>query len=192
MNSSTHRFPFLSKPAGVLFGAGLVALLPFFAMADSTPPATDKVAVAIVSTDETVRKELLELDQRLLANPKLEEALSNNLDRLTEASFLKNNPDVATLVKQQPGAVPALKAERHFLIHRYIARRARGPLLRPDVVALDKFLSAHLEIRKALDSEPSQIVEAKFLIAHPSLGGFFDEHPSLSSVLLEAPVPKKK
>jgi hypothetical protein len=155
------------------------------AAAEPTPPAAPKVAVPIVSSDEAVKKELMELDRVLDANPKFEEILRKNIDQLEQEAFRKNNPDIDVLIKQQPGIVLALKVERHFLIHRYVARRARGPLLRPDVLALDKFLTGHRDIRAALDNEPAQIVNANFLIAHPSLGEFFDQHPSLSTILLE-------
>lgn len=84
--------------------------------------------------------------------------------------------------------VKALKVERHFLIHRYEVRLARGPVLRPDIVALDKFLSAYADIRNALDKDPTQIVQGKFLIAHASLAEFFTQHPSLSTVLLAKPL----
>jgi hypothetical protein len=138
----------------------------------------------ILSADATVRQVLQELDRRLEESPAIEDALRTNLDRLTEESFLANHPKVEALLAAEPAIVPALKAERHFFIHRYVARRARGPLLRPDLVALDRFLAVHADIRGALDRRPSQIVEADFLIAHPSLADFFVKHPSLSTVLL--------
>ena len=56
--------------------------------------------------------------------------------------------------------------------------------MRPDILALDEFLSAHHDIRRALDNEPAQILEANFLMTHPGLGEFFDQHPNLSTVLL--------
>jgi hypothetical protein len=164
----------------------LASTVATLAAAGRTPPAAPEVAVPIISSDEAVQKELLELDRLLDAsNLKVEETLRQNIDQLGDEKFRKSNPDIDVLLKQRPGIVPALKIERHFLIHRYIARRARGPLLRADVVALDEFLIAHPDIRRALDHEPSQILEPDFLIAHPSLGEFFDQHPSLGTILLQ-------
>jgi hypothetical protein len=155
------------------------------AVAQPTPASGPQISVPIVSTDETVKKTLLELDRILDENPMFEEVLRNNIDRLNEEEFRKSNPEIDLLLQQKPEIVPALKVERHFLIHRYIVRRARGPLLRPDIVALDEFLAAHTDIRRVLDRDPSQIVEESFLDAHPSLGEFFTGHPDLSTILLE-------
>jgi hypothetical protein len=151
------------------------------------PPAApaEKNATPIITSDETVKKNLVELD-RLLDTPgsKLEEILRKNMDRIEEETVLKNIPELELVMKEQPWIVPTLKSERHFLLHRYIARRARSPLLRPDVIALDKFLAEHPDIRRPLNRDPSQIVDANFLIAHPSLADFFGQHPVLSTALL--------
>jgi hypothetical protein len=181
-------------PSSLLTALLLISAIARLGAADSPPSATTKVATPIVSSDETVQKNLANLDRLLdeSLNSKLEESLRKNIEQLEAKEFLQTNPDVALLIKQQPGVVPALKVERHFLIRRYLAHRARGPLLRPDVVALDKFLVAHPDIRKALENDPSQIVESKFLIAHPAVGDFFEQHPSLSSVLLEKRPSNKK
>ena len=180
------NFSFPAKPA--FFGA-LIALISAAATlnaAEVTPPAAPRSATPIISADETVQKNLVALDRLLdVSNPKLEEILRKNIDQLEAEEFRKANPEIDVVLKEQSWIVPALKMERHFLIHRYVAHRARGPLLRPDIVALDNFLSAHREIGRELDNDPSQILEASFLVAHPSLGKFFDQHPSLSTVLLE-------
>ncbi len=167
---------FLMLPAGVALQAAESA---------PAPAPAAKIAAPIVSSDEAVQKTLEKLDQTLEANPKFEEILRQNIDQLAEEGFRQSHPDVDVLLKQQPGIIPALKIERHFLIHRYVARRARGPVLHPDVVALDKFLTAHRDIRAALDQEPAQIMEPGFLIAHPSLADFFNQHPGLSTVLFQ-------
>jgi len=153
--------------------------------AEPVAPAEPKIAAVILSPDEAVQKELEELDRLLVVNPKFEEILRANIDRLEAEAFRKAFPDVDVLLTQKPGLVPALKMERHFLIHRYVLRRARGPLLRPDVLAFDKFLTVHADIRRELDRDPAQILDGKFLVAHPSLAEFFDQHPGLSTVLLE-------
>ena len=179
-------FSFPAKPA--FFGA-LVALISVVATlnaAEVTPSVAPRSATPIISSDTAVQKNLVALDRLLdTANPKLEETLRKNIDQLDAEGFRKTNPEIDVVLKEQPWIVPTLRMERHFLIHRYVAHRARGPLLRPDIVALDNFLSTHREIGRALDNDPSQIVEAGFLMAHPSLGKFFDQHPDLSTVLLE-------
>ena len=182
-------------PAGALLAAlTLSAADP--APAPGTPPA--KVPTPVISSDETVKKNLAELDRLLdIPGSKLEEILLKNMERIEEESAQKNIPELEMVMKEQPWIVPTLRAERHFLLNRYIARRARGPLLRPDVVALDKFLAEHRDIRRALNRNPSQIVESDFLIANPSLADFFTQHPNLSTVLLipqppRRPAPKAK
>lgn len=185
MNPSPRRLPFPSK-LGFMAVIALASTAATLATAEPTPPAAPEVTVPIVSSDEAVQKELRELDRLLdTSNLKVEETLRQNIDRLGDEKFRQSHPDIDVLLKQRPGIVPALKSERHFLIHRYVAHRARGPLLRADVVALDEFLDAHPEIRQALDREPSQILEPDFLMAHPSLGRFFDQHPSLGTILLK-------
>lgn len=168
----------------------LVALLAPIALL-SVSRAAEEVTVEvttpvpIVSADETVQRELLNLDRLLDTNPKLEEALRGNIDRLTDETFRKQNPDVDALIKRQPGIVRALRSERQFFVLRVVGRAARGKLLRKDIVDLDKFLATHDDVRAALVKKPSQIVQSEFLIAHPSFAKFMEEHPSLSTVLLQ-------
>jgi len=123
-----------------------------------------------------VQKALIDLDRTLESNAKLDQILRSNIDRLSDEDFRTNNPEVATLLTQKPEIVDALRIERHFLIHRYIAHIARGPLMRPDVIALDEFLALHRDIRKDLERDPSKILEDNFLIANPSLADFFGQH----------------
>lgn len=158
---------------------GLALALPLSA-ADSS-----SVEVPIISVDAGVQKDLQNLDRLLVTNPALEEKLRANVDQLTQEKFRVENPDIDALLKKQPGLVKALKSERHFFIHRYVARLATNKVMRKDAIALDDFLTAHPDIAKPLAKKPSQIVEADFLIAHPALAKFCETHPALSSVLLE-------
>lgn len=166
----------------------LLAAAPAAVAADSSASAE----VPIVSTDESVQKELLNLDRLLDTNPKLEEALRTNVDKLTQDTFRAQNPEVDALLKKQPGLVRALKTEQHFFVHRYVARYARAKVTRKDAIELDDFLTKHADIAKALQKKPSQIVEANFLIANPPLAKFFEAHPALSSVLLQRDAKKQK
>jgi hypothetical protein len=172
-------------PALILTVAGLTAF-PAFAAESAA------ASVPIVSSDEQVRQDLVALDAALEKNPKLEELLSANLDQLTQAAFRAKNPEVDALIKQRPGVVNALKAERHFLVHRAIARTGRAPLLRADAMKLDEFLNAHPEIAQPLDKRPRQIADPTFLTAHPALAQFLEQHPGLSTVLLEKAGTGKK
>lgn len=139
----------------------------------------------ILSTDEVVKKELIDLDKLLTGNPALEEKLRANVDRLTEETFRAQNPDVDNLLKVRPNLGKALKSEQHFLITRALARNAKAPMLRKDVAEFDKFLVRNPAVRKALEKSPRQITQPDFLIAHPALAKFLEEHPALSSVLLQ-------
>jgi len=176
-------FPSRLASLGVVIALASAAVL--LAADDPTPPAAPKARVLILSSDEAVQKNLQDLDQLLEANPKFEEILRNNVDQLEQAEFRRSNPDLDLVLQQKPGIVYALKVERHFLIHRSVVRLARGPVLRPDVLALDDFLAEHPAVRKALEKDPAQIVQSSFLIAHPNLADFFTAHPGLSTVLLE-------
>jgi len=156
-----------------------------FAVGAFAADPAPQIEVPIISMDEAVQKELINLDRLLDSNPKLEEKLRTNLDQLTLDTFRAQNPDVDALLKRQPGLVRALKSERHFFINRQVARLARAKVTRKDAVALDEFLTAHPDIAKELRKKPGQIVEGSFLIAHPPLARFFETHPALSSVLLQ-------
>jgi PAS domain-containing protein len=178
--------PSLRNSAFALASVLLQGVLTVVAPVTALSAAEAVPATPIISTDATVQKHLAELDRLLDASgAKLEEALRKNIERIETENLDKNPPELEVAFKEQPWIVPTLKAERHFLLHRYIARRARGPLLRPDVVALDKFLSEHADIRRALNKEPALIVDGKFLLANPGLAEFFGQHPSLSTVLLD-------
>ncbi len=151
------------------------------ARAAETAPAE----LPILSTDEVVKKELLDLDKLLASNPALEEKLRANVDRLTEGTFRAENPDVDNLLKVRPNLGRALKSEQNFFITRALARNAKAPMLKKDVAEFDKFLARNAEVRKALQKSPRQIMQPDFLIAHPALAKFLEEHPALSSVLLQ-------
>jgi hypothetical protein len=75
---------------------------------------------------------------------------------------------------------------------RAVGRLARGKLLRKDIVDLDKYLDTHDAVRDALQKRPNQIVQSDFLIAHPSLAKFMEDHPGLSTVLLERADQREK
>jgi hypothetical protein len=185
------------RRSGYFWSRVLVTLLtPLSALTSSfaADPAPVEAAspVPIISADATVQKELLNLDRLLETNPKLEETLRNNIDRLSDETFRKQNPEVDALIKRQPGVVRALKTEQHFFVFRVVGRLARGKALHKDMVDLDKFLVSHLAIRAALIKHPHQIVQSDFLIANPPLAKFMEAHPSLSTVLLQRADKKEK
>ena len=164
--------------------AALVALLPAVApLAGAETKAAPEVP--IISLDAKVQNDLANLDRLLASDPKLEEKLRANIDQLSQEKFLAENPDIGALVKKQPGLPKALKTERHYFIHRQVARLAANKVTRKDALALDEFLTAHPDISQALLKKPNLIVDANFLIANPSLAKFLETHPSLSSVLLK-------
>ena len=156
------------------------------------PTSIEKTEVPIISMDEAVQKELLKLNQVLDANPKLEEQLRANVDRLTDSVVRAQHPELDALLKRQPDLPKALKSEQHFFVHRQIARLGRAKVTRKDAVELDKFLTQHTDISKALRKNPGQIVSPEFLIAHPPLAKFLESHPALSSVLLKRNDGSKK
>ncbi len=164
-----------------LFASAALALVAAPLRAAETAPAE----LPILSTDDVVKKELLDLDKLLAGNPALEEKLRANVDRLTEDTFRAENPDIDNLLKVRPNLGRALKSEQHFLITRALARNAKAPMLKKDVVEFDKFLARNADVRKALQKSPRQITQPDFLIAHPALAKFLEEHPALSSVLLQ-------
>lgn len=178
MNLLLSVLPRLSFRAA-LCAASLLLAAGAARAADAAPEA------ASVSTDAAVQKELAELERALSTNSKLEETLRVNIDQLMSQSFRAQNPDVDALLKKQPGLANALKVDQQFLLRRAIARLARVKVTRPDALALDQFLKDHPDIRKALQKNPSQIVDSKFLMANPQLGRFLETHPVLSSVLLQ-------
>src|SRR4051812_3167365 len=91
----------------------IFAPLAFLTASFAADSATSEAQpVPIISADETVQKELLDLDRLLETNPKLEETLRNNMDRLTDDTFRKQNPEVDALIKRKPGMVRALRAEQ--------------------------------------------------------------------------------
>jgi len=183
MNSSTRCGPLFRFGAALLLAViGWVSAIRLGA--DETTLSPPPYPVPFVTSDVAVQKALIDLDRTLESNAKLDQILRSNIDRLSDEDFRTNNPEVATLLTQKPEIVDALRIERHFLIHRYIAHIAR-----------DEFLALHRDIRKDLERDPSKILEDNFLIANPSLADFFGQHPSLSSILLERrgdrPVPAK-
>lgn len=173
------------RPAVSIGSLAAMLLATSLSAAESTTPDSASVDIPIVSVDAAIQKELVSLDRLLETNPKLEETLRNNVDKLTEQTFRAQNPEVDALLKRQPGLVRALRTERHYFVHRAVARLARSKVTRQDAVALDEFLTAHPDIAKALQRRPGQIVEGEFLIAHPALANFFETHPALSSILLK-------
>jgi hypothetical protein len=180
MKSTVVRRPSFVSPRWLLAGVALALAVAPVRAAETAP-----VEVPILSTDETVKKELLDLDKLLASNPALEEKLRANVDRLTEATFRAENPDIDNLLKVRPNLGRALKSEQHFFITRALARNAKAPMLRKDVAEFDKFLARNADVRKALQKSPRQIMQPDFLIAHPALARFLEAHPALSSVLLQ-------
>jgi hypothetical protein len=186
----------LPRRSGFFWSAVFTALFAPLALLTAGRAAeeanADASPVPIISADETVQNELLNLDRLLETNPKLEETLRNNIDHLSDETFRQQHPEVDALIKRRPGVVRALRAERQFFVFRVVGRLARGKVLRKDMVDLDRFLASHADIRKALLKKPSLIVQSDFLIANPPFAQFMQEHPSLSTVLLQRADRKEK
>jgi hypothetical protein len=195
--------PFRGSFRFVLFTGALVAVaLPGWSA--DTPPASPDAgafAVPIISTDEIVQKELRDLDKFFDINPQVEETLRSNLAQMEQADFRAKNPAWDQLLRKRPAAARALRAEKRFLLHRAIARLARTPLGRAEIVAFDAFLDKNPAIASELEKKPAQVRDPIYLAAHPALGDFLQKHPALSTLLLDpkggkapdaAPGKKKK
>jgi hypothetical protein len=86
-----------------------------------------------------------------------------------------------------------LKAEQRFLMHRALARIARGPLLKDEVRQLDRFLDQHPEVLRPLEKRPALIADSAFLSSHAEFGSFLTNHPALFTAFVDrAPGAKKK
>jgi len=162
-----------------------LTMLPWAARAESTGTEPAKLPVPILSTDEKIQAELTSLNQFLDTNPQVEETLRANVDKATDAAFLKLNPTWDQHLKLQPDTIRALRAERGFLLHRALARMARKPLFREEVVQFDAFLDKSPAIRQQLERTPRLIRDGAFLAANPALADFLDAHAALSTALLE-------
>ena len=173
------------KYSSVVFRCSLALAASLLVCAPRSVAAESTSQVVSISPDAAVQKALDDLDRVLNTDAKLEEALRTNLDRLSEQSFRAENPAVDALLKKQPDLVKALKVDPQFVLRRSIMRLARVKSTRQDALALDQFLKDNPEIRKPLVRNPSQIMDAKFLIAHPALARFMESHPALSTVLLQ-------
>jgi hypothetical protein len=186
MKSVPALRPLFTARRWLVAGAVLALAAAPLRAAESAP-----AELPILSTDDVVKKELLDLDKLLASNPALEEKLRANVDRLTEDTFRAENPDIDNLLKVRPNLGRALKSEQNFFITRALARNAKAPMLKKDVAEFDKFLVRNPDVRKALQKSPRQIMQPDFLIAHPALAKFLEEHPALSSVLLQRSDGKK-
>jgi hypothetical protein len=168
----------------------LTAMLPLSAAimrgADSQSAApAPKTPVPIVSEDTKVQNGLRALDQFLDVNPKMAELLQNNLDRIDQPAFIEQHPEWKEAMQKQPAIAGALKSERNFLLHRTLVRMTHAPVVRREIVQLDQFLATHPDIRTQVEKSPRLLADTEFLTAHPSLATFYQQHPGLSTILLQ-------
>ncbi len=176
--------------------ASLFALtsLTWVARAESTATEPAKIPVPILTTDEKIQAELNSLNQFLDTNPQVEETLRANINKATDAAFLKLHPTWDQHLKLRPDTIEALRAERGFLLHRALARMARTPLMRDEVTQFDAFLDKNPAIRGSLERTPRLIRDGTFLTANRALADFLDTHPALSTALFGRPsmMPRAK
>ena len=95
------------RPGLLLVFAAFVFATVTAGAAETATPTEPKIAAVILSPDEAVQKELEELDRLLVVNPKFEEILRANIDRLEAEEFRKAFPDVDVLLTQKPALLPA-------------------------------------------------------------------------------------
>jgi len=185
MNPIDLRIP-TSSLRNLCLTASLIALAPltWAARAESTATEPAKLPVPILTTDEKIHAELDSLNQFLDTNPQLEETLRANVDKATDAAFLKLNPAWDQHLKLRPETTRALQVERGFLLHRALARMAGAPLLRDEVAQFDDFLDKNPAIRQQLYKSPRLIRDGAFLTANSALAGFLDVHSALSTALM--------
>ena len=185
MNPPDLRIP-TSSLRNIWLTASLIALasLTWAARAESTATEPAKLPVPILTTDEKIQAELDSLNQFLDTNPQVEETLRANVDKATDAAFLKLNPEWDQHLKLRPETIRALRVERGFLLHRALARMARTPLLRDEVAQFDAFLGKNPAILRSLEGNPGLIRDGAFLTANPPLAEFLDVHAALSTALM--------
>ena len=188
MNPPTPRAPTHSL-RNIYLTASLIALasLTWATRAESTATEPVKLPVPILTTDEKIQVELNSLNQFLDTNPQVEETLRANVDKATDAAFLKVNPAWDQHLKLRPDTIRALRVERGFLLHRALARMARTPLLRDEVAQFDAFLGKNPAILRSLERNPRLISDGEFLTDNPSLAEFLDFHAALGTALLGRP-----
>jgi hypothetical protein len=178
----------ISTPSlrNICLTASLIALasLTWAARAESTATEPAKLPVPILTTDEKIQAELDSLNQFLDTNPQVEETLRANVDKATDAAFLKLNPAWDQHLKLRPETIRALRVERGFLLHRALARMARTPLLRDEVAQFDAFLGKNPNVLRSLERNPGLIRDGDFLAANPALADFLDVHSALSTALM--------
>jgi hypothetical protein len=185
MNPPDLRIP--TPPLrNICLTAFLIALasLTWAARAESTATEPAKPPVPILTTDEKIQAELNSLNQFLDTNPQVEDTLRANVDKATDAAFLKLNPAWDQHLKLRPDTIRALRVERGFLLHRALARMARTPLLRDEVAQFDAFLGKNPAVLRSLEGNPSLIRDGAFLTANPALAEFLDVHSALSTALM--------
>jgi hypothetical protein len=179
-----------SSLRNICLTASLIALasLTWAARAESTATEPARLPVPILTNDENIQAELNSLNQFLDTNPQVEETLRANVDKATDAAFLKLNPAWDQHLKLRPETIRALRVENGFLLHRAMARMAGMPLLRDEVAQFDGFLDKNPAIRQQLYRSPRLIRDSSFLTANPALAEFLDAHVALSTAVLGGPV----
>ena len=189
MNPFALRAPTPSlRNLGLTVSLFALASLTWTARAESTATEAAKLPVPILTTDEKIQADLNSLNQFLDTNPQVEDTLRANVDKATDAAFLKLNPAWDQHLKLRPDTIEALRVERGFLLHRALARMARTPLLRDEVSQFDGFLDKNPAIRQQLYRSPRLIRDGAFLTANPALAAFLDAHVALSTAVLGGPV----
>jgi hypothetical protein len=164
-----------------------LASLTWTARAESTATEPAKLPVPILTTDEKIQADLNSLNQFLDTNPQVEDTLRANVDKATDAAFLKLNPAWDQHLKLRPDTIEALRVERGFLLHRALARMARTPLMRDEVAQFDAFLDKNPAILRSLERNPRLIRDGAFLTDNHALADFLDTHSALSTAFFGRP-----
>src|SRR5258707_981671 len=146
---------------------------------------------------DLTRREVAEMDQFLDSHPDVDKTLRANPWLVRNATYLKEHPELQTLLNQHPGLKEESAETPKNLMDRekqFDARERSGrganpnpDLTRREVAEMDQFLDRHPDVDKTLRANPWLIRNATYLKEHPELQTFLNQHPGLKEESAETP-----
>jgi len=133
------------------------------------PPATQ----GPLASFESFLNEHSNIEARLRESPSL----------LNNDAFLKNHPQLAEFLAQQPALNTELASHPRWFIRRELTRQTVAPVTSEQLTEFDHFLDNHPETAKQLAERPQLLRQPDFLKNHPELRDFIKQHPDLKRLV---------
>jgi hypothetical protein len=140
---------------------------------------------------DATRAELANFNRFLDSHPEIAEQLRRHPELVDDQRFVRDHPALQDYLENHHELATQLKADPNALMrdeHRYDRTDDRGAgINRPELMRFNQFLDSHPEVADPIRRDPSRVDDPNFVMNHPALQAYLQDHPEARNELRENP-----